>query len=178
MGKQKQVPPIYSSIKINGKKAYEYARRGQEVKLEPRDIEIYNIELLELKKDEIIFKVNCSKGTYIRTLCEDIAKKLGTFAYMKDLRRTSIDKFTIEKSITLEELKSQTEKIKEKIINIEEIFTNKEKIDLNERKKDLFFNGVQLTFERPNDIYRIYYNNKFIGLGIIKNNLLKRDVVL
>ena len=58
------------------------------------------------------------------------------------------------------------------------VFTNKEKIDLNERKKDLFLNGVQLTFERPNDIYRIYYNNKFIGLGIIKNNLLKRDVVL
>lgn len=76
VGKQKQIPPIYSSIKINGKKAYEYARNGQKVKLEPRDIEIYEIELINLKEDEIKFKVACSKGTYIRALCEDIAEKL------------------------------------------------------------------------------------------------------
>lgn len=76
IGKQKQTPPIYSSIKINGKKAYEYARSGQDVKLLPRDIEILNIEILSLLNDEITFKVMCSKGTYIRVLCEDIATKL------------------------------------------------------------------------------------------------------
>lgn len=76
LGKQKQVPPIYSSIKINGKKAYEYARNGQEIKLESRDIEIYEIELLKLKEDEMKFRVVCSKGTYIRSLCEDIAEML------------------------------------------------------------------------------------------------------
>lgn len=76
IGKQKQIPPIYSAIKINGKKAYEYARQGQVVEIKPRDIEILNIKLLKFLNNEIEFKVTCSKGTYIRTLCEDIAKKL------------------------------------------------------------------------------------------------------
>ena len=76
LGKQKQTPTQYSSIKINGKKAYEYARKGQEVYIEPRDIEIYDIELISFEKDEIMFKVSCSKGTYIRTLCEDISEKI------------------------------------------------------------------------------------------------------
>lgn len=76
LGRQKQIPPIYSAIKINGKKAYEYARNGQNVELEARDIEIYKIELINVQEKEITFEVSCSKGTYIRTLCEDIAKKL------------------------------------------------------------------------------------------------------
>lgn len=76
IGKQKQIPPQYSAIKINGKKAYEYARQGQTVDIEPRNIEIYNIKLLKIEKKEITFEVQCSKGTYIRVLCEDIAQKL------------------------------------------------------------------------------------------------------
>ena len=76
VGKQKQTPPVYSAIKINGKKAYEYARQGQAIELEARDIEIYNIELIKVGDKEITFEVSCSKGTYIRTLCEDIAQKL------------------------------------------------------------------------------------------------------
>lgn len=76
IGKQKQIPPVYSAIKINGKKAYEYARQGQKLELEARDIEIYNIKLIKLQGKEITFEVSCSKGTYIRSLCEDIAVKL------------------------------------------------------------------------------------------------------
>lgn len=76
IGKQKQIPPVYSAIKIKGKKAYEYARQGQKIELEARDIEIYNIELIKVVDKEITFEVSCSKGTYIRSLCEDIAKKL------------------------------------------------------------------------------------------------------
>lgn len=75
-GKQQQIPPMYSAIKINGKKAYEYARKGQEVKIEPREIEIYNIRFISKDNLEITFEVSCSKGTYIRTLCENIAEKL------------------------------------------------------------------------------------------------------
>ena len=77
IGKQKQIPPIYSAIKINGKKLYEYARNGENVEIPEREIEIYSIKLLQLN-EEIEFEVSCSKGTYIRTLCEDIAKALGT----------------------------------------------------------------------------------------------------
>jgi len=102
LGKQKQIPPIYSAIKIDGKKLYEYARQGQAVEIKPRDIEIYSICLKSYKKDEIIFEAECSKGTYVRVLCEDIAKELGTVGYMKELQRTTVDKFKIEQSIELE----------------------------------------------------------------------------
>lgn len=76
IGKQKQIPPTYSAIKINGKKAYEYARKGQIIELDPRNIEIYNINLIKFENKEVTFEVSCSKGTYIRSLCEDIAEKL------------------------------------------------------------------------------------------------------
>ena len=83
LGKQMQIPPIYSAIKVKGKKLYEYARSGKEVKIEPRQIEIYKINLLNIDEEnrQIDFEVSCSKGTYIRSLCEDIAKKLGTLRF-------------------------------------------------------------------------------------------------
>ena len=103
-GKQEQIPPIYSAIKVNGKKLYEYARKGQEVEIKPRQIEIYNINLNNIDKENKIieYTVNCSKGTYIRSLCEDIAKKLGTIGYMENLIRLKAGEFSIENSITLE----------------------------------------------------------------------------
>lgn len=176
LGKQKQLPPMYSAIKINGKKLYEYAREGQEVKVEPRDIEIYKIKLLEYKNNKIKFEVECSKGTYIRTLCEDVANKLGTLGYMEELQRTKVNNFDIKDAISLEYLDKVT--IKEKIISIEEIFKDKPNIDLNNGKLELFLNGVQLTHDLNNGLYRIYNNSKFIGLGIVKNKLLKRDIVI
>lgn len=178
IGKQKQIPPIYSAIKINGKKAYEYARQGQTVELEPRDIEIYSIDLIKIENNEITFEVSCSKGTYIRTLCEDIAKKLGTIGYMKELTRTSVNEFKLENAVTIDEIKENSLIVKEKVINIETIFKDKPELKLNDRKKELFLNGVRLTFEKPNDIYRIYNNNEFIGLGTVQDNLLKRDVII
>ena len=176
LGKQKQIPPMYSAIKVNGKKLYEYARSGQEVEVEPRKIEIYRIELIEYINNRIEFEVECSKGTYIRTLCENIAEKLGTIGYMKELQRTSVDKFKIKESINLEELSE--DEAQKKILTIENIFKEKEKIYLNDKGVELFLNGVQLTRELEDDVYRVYNDNKFIGLGIIKNKLLKRDIVI
>lgn len=177
LGKQKQIPPMYSSIKVNGKKLYEYAREGKKVEVKPRDIEIYNISLIDYNnKDEILFKVKCSKGTYIRTLCEDIAKSLETIGYMKDLERTKVDMFSIEDSISSEDLNKEC--IKDRIISIEELFMNKPSINLNNRKLELFLNGVMLTHELDDGLYRVYNNNKFIGLGTVKNKLLKRDIVI
>ena len=97
---------------------------------------------------------------------------------MKELERTRINEFKLEDGITIDEIKENILIASKKIINIEEIFKDKPKIELNERKKELFLNGVRLTFEKPNDIYRIYNNNQFIGLGIINDNLLKRDVII
>lgn len=172
LGKQMQKPPIYSSIKINGKKAYEYTRKGQTVEIEPRKIEIMEISLIKFENNIITFSTSCSKGTYIRVLCEDIAEKLGTVGLMQNLIRTRVDKFDIKDSFTLENVE------KANIIGIEEIFINNKKIELDRRKTELFLNGVKLNFNEDDGLYRIYNNNIFIGLGIIKSNSLKRDVII
>ena len=175
LGKQTQTPPIYSAIKVNGKKLYEYAREKKEVDIPKREIEINDIELLNFNKEEDIIeiKVNCSKGTYIRTLCEDIANKLHTVGYMQSLNRIRVDKFFIEESYTLEDLENGNFKL----ISMRELFKEFPKIELNKRKLELFYNGVNLSFELKDGIYNIYNEEKYIGLGIIKNKLLKRDVV-
>ena len=178
LGEQMQIPPIYSAIKVKGKKLYEYARKGQEVEIEPRKITIYNIKLLKIDKEhrELQFGVSCSKGTYIRSLCEDIAKKMGTIGYMKELQRTKVGAFSIEQAILIEDLNEQT--IEEHVITIEDLFKDLEMIELNEKKLQLFLNGVKLTFNLKEGIYKIYHNQQFIGIGIVKDNLLKRDIVI
>ena len=101
VGNQKQIPPIYSAIKVKGKKLYEYARNHEEVKIEPRDIIIHEIELLQQDENEITLRVRCSKGTYIRSLCVDIAKKLGYPGHMSKLIRSQSGHFRLEDCSTL-----------------------------------------------------------------------------
>ena len=179
VGKQKQTPPMYSAIKVKGKKLYEYARKGEKVEIPKREIEIYNIKLVGInrEKKEIEFKVSCSKGTYIRSLCTDIAKKLGTIGYMSELKRLKVGNFKIENTIIIDENVTK-EDIEEKLITIEELFKNKEKIDLNSKKLILFLNGVKLNENKEDGVYRIYSLGRFIGLGIVKDKLLKRDIIL
>lgn len=172
-GKQEQLPPMYSAIKVNGKKLYEYARKGETVDLKPRQIEIYNIKLIEINNLEIVFEVSCSKGTYIRSLCEDIASKLGTVGYMKALNRTAVGEFNIENSIKVDEVDSS------KVITIEEFLKNKEKIVLESNKLDLFLNGGRIKVKLVDEVYRVYnVNNDFIGTGVVEQGLLKRDIIL
>lgn len=181
IGKQKQIPPIYSAIKVNGKKLYDYARNGQEVELEPRNIEIYNIELLKLDAElkQIYFKVACSKGTYIRSLCEDIAEKLETVGYMKELQRTKVGTFLIGDAITVEEFEKKLKNNdKSNIISIEQIFKTNGSIELENKTLSKYLNGVQVKQDCADGIYRIYVKNKFIGLGIVKDKKLKRDLVI
>ena len=177
IGKQEQIPPIYSAIKVNGKKLYDYARKGEKVEIQPRQIEIYDMELINVDKTNktIEFKVDCSKGTYIRTLCENIAEKLDTVGYMKELNRTKVGEFSIDDSITIEQLENGNYN---NFITVEDYFKNYENINLNEKKLQLFLNGVQLTCNLEDGIYRIYFDNEFIGIGTVKNNLLKIDIIL
>ena len=176
IGKSKQVPPMYSAIKVNGKKLYEYARKGQIIEIKPREIEIYGIELLNINNNEITFRVHCSKGTYIRTLCENIAEKLETVGYMKELKRIEVGEFNIKNAITLKELESKKGKT---VISIEEFLKDKNTITLNIKKLNLFLNGVNLKVEQVDGVYRIYNEkNEFIGTGTIKNNILKRDIIV
>ena len=180
-GEIEQKPPIYSAIKVKGKKLYEYARKGQEVEIPTRKITIYSIELKQIKKEEniIIFDVYCSKGTYIRTLCEDIAKKLNTIGYMQNLLRIQVGEFNIKDSITLRmENKTDLENIEKNIITIEKIFSKYPKVNIEQSKIKYFLNGVKITQNLEDGIYRIYTNNKFIGTGTIKEKLLKRDIII
>lgn len=180
-GEIEQKPPIYSAIKVKGKKLYEYARKGQEVEIPTRKITIYSIELKQIKKEEniIIFDVYCSKGTYIRTLCEDIAKKLNTIGYMQNLLRIQVGEFNIKDSITLiMENKTDLENIEKNIITIEKIFSKHPKVNIEQSKIKYFLNGVKITQNLEDGIYRIYTNNKFIGTGTIKEKLLKRDIII
>ena len=178
LGEQEQIPPIYSAIKVNGKKLYEYARKGQDVEVEPRKITIYDIKMLKIDKEscEIQFEVSCSKGTYIRSLCEDIAKKMGTVGYMKELQRTRVGTFTIAQSILVEDLNE--ENVQKHIITVEKLFKDFPNIELNARKLELFLNGVKLSFDLEDGIYKIYSNQQFIGIGVVKDKLLKRDIVI
>lgn len=184
IGKQEQLPPIYSAIKVHGKKLYEYARKGQNVEIQPRQIEIYDMKLLNIniQEKQIKFEISCGKGTYIRSVCEDIAKKLDTVGYMLKLKRTQVGKFNIEKSITIKELEENIEDIeflKENFISIERLFENKGKLIVPNIKKKHFLNGVKITQKNEDGIYRIYTeNNEFLGIGVVKNNLLKRDIIL
>ena len=188
IGKQLQTPPIYSAIKLNGKKLYEYARKNIQVDVKPREIEIYDISITHInaEKNELQFTVKCSKGTYIRSLCEDIAKKMGTIGYMKELNRTKVGIFDIRNSIKIEELEDNKDNetyLKEHIISIEDLFIelygDKNKVMLSERKIELFLNGVKLTQALADGLYRVYDEKEtFIGIGSIKDRLLKREIVV
>lgn len=182
IGKQQQIPPIYSAIKINGKKLYEYARKGEKVEIQPREIEIYSLEIINIniEKKQIEFRVKCSKGTYIRTLCENIAEKLKTVGYMKELKRTQVGEFELKDAITIEELENLVNKNEDNknFITIENYFKNAPSITLDEKRMKLFLNGVKLTFNTDDGIYKIYYNKSFVGTGIVNSKLLKRDIII
>ena len=188
IGKQLQTPPMYSAIKLNGKKLYEYARKNIQVDVKPREIEVYDISRtsVDRAKFQIQFTVKCSKGTYIRSLCEDIAKKMGTIGYMKELNRTKVGIFDIENSITIEELEENKDNetyLKKHIISIEDLFIelygDENKVMLSERKIELFLNGVKLTQALTDGLYRVYdEKGTFIGIGSVKDRLLKREIVV
>ncbi len=181
-GKQIQIPPIYSAIKVNGKKLYEYARKGIDVEIPKREIEIYNIELLniDMENTTIEFKVHCSKGTYIRTLCETIAENLGTIGYMKELNRTQVGQFELKQSVTIEDIeqnKDNEEFWNEHVITMQKFFENYPDIKLEEKKLALFLNGVQLTYNKLDGLYQIKINDNVIGIGTVNNKLLKREII-
>ena len=133
------------------------------------------------------FKVSCSKGTYIRTLCENIAEDLGTVGYMLDLNRLKVGNFGIENSVKIDELENKKDNelfLRENLISIEELFSGLNSIVLPKRKVDLLLNGVCLSYNVEDGVYRLYSkmsengNSTFIGIGIVKSGLLKRDIIV
>lgn len=184
IGKQKQRPPMYSAIKVNGKKLYEYARSGKTVDIPEREIEIYDLNLLDFNVEDktIVFEIFCSKGTYIRTVCEQLANKLGTFGYMKELNRTRVGEFRIEDSVNIEELEEHVNDkdfFEKNFISVEQFFKNKLKVNLDNRKLNLFLNGVKLDCGMTDGLVRIYdEKDAFVGIGSVELSKLKRNIIM
>lgn len=146
LGEQMQVPPMYSALKVDGKKLYELAREGKTIERKARPVHFYRIEILDMDLPTIKFSVTCSKGTYIRTLCNDIGEKLGCGGAMKTLIRTEVERFRLEDSLTLSEIE--------------------EKVQLGQAEQivmplDQMFDHLPAVFVSGNTQQRVYNGNSF-----------------
>lgn len=180
LGEIKQIPPMYSAIKINGKKLYELAREGKEISRKERIIKIFDIKInkfLDEKNFEIV--VLCSKGTYIRTLCNDIGEKLGCFACMAELERTKTGDFYIENAIKLSELDSiiKNNKLNQILIPIEKVLKDYKKITVLENANKFLYNGNKISFDYIKNNINLKENEKIIVYDN-KENLIGIYIVL
>lgn len=160
LGVSTQTTPIYSAVKVNGKKLYEYAREGKEIELPKREITITDIELISFNNDEIVFKTTVSKGTYIRALIDDICKSLNTVGTMSSLIRTKQGTFKLEDSYTIEDIQNN----KYQLITIEEALSNLETITINDSTYNKVKNGAVIDKTFKNDIATLLYKDKIIAI--------------
>lgn len=183
IGKLEQVPPMYSAVKVNGKKLYELARAGKEIERKSRTIEVYDIRIRQfLPPDRVEIDVDCSKGTYIRTLCADIGKRLGCGGHMAELLRTATGAFSLENAIKLDELKAlaEQEKAEEALLTMEEALKDFPVVKVSEKSAKFLYNGgkIQERFftEKPasyqvGDIVVVYdHENNLVGLYEIRKD--------
>lgn len=181
-GIQQQTPPMYSALKHNGRPLYEYARKGIEIERKSRQITIFDIKLLNysfdaVKESFIEIQVHCSKGTYIRTLCEDIGQTLGCGAYISALRRIQSGPFSISQCVTLDQLNEYDESsakmpLDSLLLATDSAIENFPKVSLNESQYDLINHGhsidcsINLSSE-PGSNYRLYYHETLTALAIL-----------
>lgn len=190
-GEIDQIPPMYSALKRNGKKLYELARKGTIVERPPRKINIYDLKIHNIiDNKKIIFYVKCSRGTYVRTLCHDIGKKLGTYGYMSYLIRIGVGDFNIEDSYSLDYLKTLNEdELKSIICPIDESINHLDYLVVEDKFYNGLINGNIIPMKnniskhyKTNTPIKIYCSNAFVGIGriIIENHIvnIKMDKVL
>ena len=175
IGNIKQVPPMYSAIKIDGNKLYHLARKGIEVERPERDVTIEYINLLDFKDNKVKIETKVSKGCYIRSLIYDIGQDLGTYATMTALQRKQVGDYSLENSYSLEQIEEMVLNNDFKFLKtIEEIFSY-DKYSLQTEKEFILYkngNTVKIKENLENKRYRIYFQNEFVGLANIENNNL------
>ncbi len=175
IGEIQQIPPMFSAIKIDGKKLYELAREGKTVEREARTITIHNIEIKKIDLDNNIIEmlVDCSKGTYIRTLCNDIGAALGCGGHMSALCRTKSGRFNIDKAFTLEQIEEMTAKEDFRFLTpVSEALPEYERIVLAERNSKRVRNGIKIRVEglTEGETYRVFdEKNEFLALAKQEN---------
>ncbi len=168
LGEYMQLPPMYSALKVGGKKLVDLAREGKEVKREPRAVYIFDIDIMDISLPEVKFKVKVSKGTYIRTLCHDIGEKLSVGGCMESLIRTRVDRFYINDAITLKQVEENRECIKKNILSVEEYFSFLPKINTSPEFDKYLHNGNKLKLDKKpenSELYRLYDSkDRFIAI--------------
>ena len=178
IGSSKQTPPMFSALKYNGQPLYKLAREGVKIERQEREIDISKLILLNYSKNIIKIEVTCSKGTYIRTLAEDIANKLGMDGYLTELRRTKIGKLNINEAFSIENISTLSSDKRKSCIKPTEVLVDRyPKLSLLDSEVDFIKNGqpIKLKKKLNTEIYTLFTKSKvFIGLGEIdSNNLLK-----
>lgn len=176
LGEISQIPPMYSAIKINGKKLYELARRGEIVERSPRKVTISKLELVGEDKCDYILDIHCSKGTYIRTLCSDIGDKLGCGGCMSSLRRVKAGVFSITQAHTMEQIQAAADLggLDGIIIPVDTLFADKPNLTVNEFEEKKLRNGNTIKTKSADGTYRVYSESgEFLLLAEVKDNLLK-----
>ena len=167
-GKNKQIPPMYSALKVNGQKLCDLARKGREVERQPREIEIFELECLGFDGVNARLRVRCSKGTYIRTLCKDIGEALGCGGCMAALRRVEAGEYTLEGSIPLRQLldiSEAGEDVEHLLRPVDTMFASHEKLSLNEKQARLVKNGNAFSADCADGTYRVYApDGEFLAL--------------
>ncbi|MBP5564368.1 MAG: tRNA pseudouridine(55) synthase TruB [Lachnospiraceae bacterium] len=173
VGDIKQVPPMYSALKKDGKKLYELARQGIEIEREAREIKIYDIEIMEIAMPYVTFLVKCSKGTYVRSLCRDIGEKLGVGACMDHLTRTAVSFFTIDNALKLSDIErlAKEDKIDELILETSEVFKDKKALHVLPEYAKFIDNGNPLQKE----YVRLEDSEKNTNKELDDNQYIKED---
>lgn len=174
VGTYSQVPPMYSAVKINGQKLYELARSGKTIEREPRVVNIYYINVIDISEEDgsVLFDVACSKGTYIRTLCADIGEKLGCGGCMSFLIRLKSGPFDLESSLTLDEIEElySADRLKEKMFHVDRVFDDLDEVVLKEAEIRKIINGAAVRMfkgMKPGVQLRIYdQDHRFVALGV------------
>lgn len=176
VGEIEQTPPMYSAVRVNGKRLYELARKGIEVERKPRKITVYSIERKGRESGDIVLDIKCSKGTYIRTLCSDIGEMLGCGACMSALRRTEAGVFSVENAYTLDEVIREAEigDVSSLLLPTETIFSEYERITVSASAEAKVRNGNPVSFSAPDGTYRVCsQQGEFLALGKCEDGIMK-----
>ncbi len=171
-GKIQQIPPMYSAIKVDGKKLYDLARQGKEVERKPREIEIFELTCLEFSGETARLRIHCSKGTYIRTLCKDIGAALGCGGCMEELRRVQAGEYTIKEAVPLAELLEMEEPEKH-LHPVDSMFRNHPAVTLTAKQETRCRNGNAFSIAMDDGTYRVYgQNGDFLALSRVNSGIM------
>lgn len=175
-GELEQIPPMYSAIKVGGKKLYELARKGESIERRPRHITVFDLDIAGRADDDYVLRVSCSKGTYVRTLCNDIGQALGCGGCMSRLRRTKAGVFSVEDAYTIAEVQEAADRgeAESLIIPLDTLFSEFNKLTVPAVAEKKLRNGSIVNISAPDGKYRVYSeSNEFLLLGEVQSGRLK-----